>query len=160
MDHAIPTHLPATLFHALAKFTGEGWFGPKTEAALAAAVRDWLERQQDDGRAPRPEAEPTPPSEPRAQSDAATGAPSPTATGQQGYQWKQLFLPDGTLLRVTIGPDTTYAQVEGNALRADGKRSTPSRFANAGGGAVRNAWRVIWLRFPGDTRWRRAAACR
>ena len=38
--------------------------------------------------------------------------------------------------------------------------TTPSRLANTGGCGTRNAWRITWLRFPGSTRWQRAAECR
>lgn len=75
-----------------------------------------------------------------------------------GYQWKQLFLPDGTLLRATTHGETSYAKVEGHAIISDGKPVTPSQLANRQGG-VRNAWRVLWLRLPGEG-WERADRCR
>ncbi|MFS2004933.1 hypothetical protein ACEN9F_15025 [Duganella sp. CT11-25] len=132
MAHPIPIHLRSDLLIKLCEATGEGWFGDKTEAALCEAVTDWLakERENPDGK-PRSKA---------------------------GYQWKQIFLPEGTLLRVTIKAQAYYATVEGNDIVSQGRRLSPSQFANAHG-TVRNAWRVIWLRMPGEN-WERAASCR
>jgi hypothetical protein len=45
-----------------------------------------------------------------------------------GYQWKHLFLPNGTLLRTIFN---------------DRKIISPSGFANAVGGVQRNAWKAI-----------------
>jgi hypothetical protein len=64
----------------------------------------------------------------------------PTESDTAGYQWKQLFLPAGTKLRASFG----------------GKPS----FANRHGSGNRNAWKVIWLRFPGSEQWLLADVCR
>jgi hypothetical protein len=133
MNHPIPIYLPADLFQELATSTGEGWFGDATAAALCNAVRSWLDR-----------------------ADAITSAKPAT---QQGYQWQQVFLPDGTELRTTYLGQTAYAQVDGDAIINSGGSLSPSQLANLHGGS-RNAWRVIWLRFPGSPEWRRAAHCR
>ncbi|MGZ3182889.1 MAG: hypothetical protein ACXU8N_10640 [Telluria sp.] len=78
----------------------------------------------------------------------------------QGYQWKDLFLPNGTALRTSLGGNTKYARVVGEHVVMDDRRVTPSRFASEGAAPGRNAWRFIWLRFPGDEQWIRASDAR
>jgi len=74
-----------------------------------------------------------------------------------GYQWKNVFLPDGTSLRTNYHHSVAFAKVVGDRLCAEsGEVLTPSSFANRGA-AGRNAWRFIWLRFPGEEHWVRAA---
>ena len=78
----------------------------------------------------------------------------------RGYQWKNVFLPDGTYLRTSFHDTTEYAKVVGEYIRTDsGDVLTPSMFAN-GHAQGRNAWRCVWLRFPGDGHWIRASDCR
>lgn len=78
----------------------------------------------------------------------------------RGFQWKNLFLPDGTKLRTTYRHATEFAKVVGDRIVSeDGARLTPSRFANRYAKG-RNAWRFVWLRFPGNDAWSRAADCR
>jgi len=64
----------------------------------------------------------------------------------RGYQWKDLFLPHGTRLRIIHRGHGYMAQVEGNLLMADGKIVTPSSWATEVCGSVRNAWRDICVR--------------
>ena len=77
-----------------------------------------------------------------------------------GYQWKNLFLPDGTLCRTIYKGKNFHCMVEGDHLIYDGKPSSPSRFVNAVGGVRRNAWNVIWILFPNTETWKSAALCR
>ncbi|MTV41356.1 hypothetical protein [Duganella radicis] len=78
----------------------------------------------------------------------------------RGFQWKNLFLPDGTNLRTCYRHTIAYAKVVGDRIIADdGEALTPSVFANRHG-AGRNAWRFVWLRFPGNDYWVRADECR
>ena len=78
----------------------------------------------------------------------------------RGFQWKNLFLPDGTHLRTAYGEEVDFARVCGDRIRSDdGAAVTPSQFANRRAKG-RNAWRFIWLRFPGNERWVRADDCR
>ena len=75
----------------------------------------------------------------------------------RGFQWKNIFLPDGTRLRTSYCHATEFAKVIGDHIVSDdGARLTPSRFANRHAKG-RNAWRFVWLRFPGDDYWSRAA---
>ncbi len=78
----------------------------------------------------------------------------------RGVQWKNVFLPDGTHLRTEYRGEADFAKVViGTIVTDDGATWTPSLFANRYASG-RNAWRYIWLRFPGDDHWVRAARCR
>jgi len=82
----------------------------------------------------------------------ASQQPLAEASGA-GYQWKELFLPEGTKLRASFGGDAYFAVVEDNAVKYSEHVLSPSRFANLLGSGNRNAWKAIWLRFPGETEW-------
>ena len=77
-----------------------------------------------------------------------------------GFQWKNVFLPDGTSLRTTYCNQAEFAKVIGDRIVSDeGEVITPSLFANRCSKG-RNAWRFVWLRFPGNDYWIRADDCR
>jgi len=74
----------------------------------------------------------------------------------RGFQWKNIFLPDGTNLRTCYQHTIEFSKVAGDHIRADdGEQLTPSQFANRHAKG-RNAWRFVWLRFPGEDNWVRA----
>lgn len=78
----------------------------------------------------------------------------------RGFQWKNVFLPEGTSLRTSYRETSEFAKVVGDQIISDdGESLTPSLFANRHAKG-RNAWRFIWLRFPGDDFWTRADNCR
>jgi hypothetical protein len=78
----------------------------------------------------------------------------------RGFQWKNVFLPDGTHLRTSYLDSIEFAKVVGDRIRSDdGEYLTPSLFVNRHT-TGRNAWRFVWLRFPGDDYWIRADNCR
>jgi hypothetical protein len=78
----------------------------------------------------------------------------------QGFQWKNVFLPAGTNLRTSYRSTSDFAKVVGDRILSDdGESLTPSLFANRHA-TGRNAWRFIWLRFPGEEHWIRADECR
>ncbi len=77
-----------------------------------------------------------------------------------GYQWKSLFLPDGTLLRTSFNGNNFHCLVEKDRIRYDGKEISPSGFANAVGGVRRNAWKVIWVLLPNTSTWKPANSLR
>ncbi len=86
-----------------------------------------------------------------------------TASGDQptpGYQWKRLFLPEGTELKMLYRGRHAFAKVAGNAVLYDGRPMTPNQFAAEVAGSARNAWRDLWLRFPGQRYWKSAAFIR
>lgn len=77
-----------------------------------------------------------------------------------GYQWKSLFLPDSTEVRMQYKSDWYYAKVEGDKLIYEGEPITPGRLANTVTGTSRNAWRDLWIKRPADTEWLLADDCR
>lgn len=77
-----------------------------------------------------------------------------------GYQWKCLFLPDGTELRMQHNGQTYCARVVGNDIDYHGQRVSPRQFTLAIAGDGRNAWREILIRMPGEKNWKRASVRR
>ena len=78
----------------------------------------------------------------------------------RGFQWKNVFLPEGTTLRTSHRDKVEFAKVVGDRiLYQDQTPVTPSMFANRDT-TGRNAWRFIWLRFPASDHWVRADNCR
>lgn len=77
-----------------------------------------------------------------------------------GYQWKGLFLPNGTELRTVYRRKSYLAHVEGSEVIYEGHRVSPGQFVNEVAGCNRNAWRVLWLRFPHDDEWKAAVTLR
>jgi hypothetical protein len=78
----------------------------------------------------------------------------------RGYQWKTLFLPDASKLRMRYARQSYYAEVVGEELLYQGDSLSPSQFAKAVAGDGRNAWRDLWIRFPGEKNWTLAATLR
>jgi len=79
---------------------------------------------------------------------------------RRGFQWKDVFLPEGTSLQTCYCDAIEFAKVVGDHIVTDdGAKLTPSQFVNRHAKG-RNAWRFIWLRFPGDDYWIRAGNCR
>jgi len=77
-----------------------------------------------------------------------------------GFQWKSLFLPDGTEVRMQYKSVWYYAKVEGDKLIYEGEPITPGRLANTVSGTSRNAWRDLWIKRPADFEWLLADDCR
>lgn len=176
-DHPIGgMYLPSKVFMALTDHTGEGCYGDKTVAALCALIKQWVAttppahcRWRDDADSEdgpyastmeaTPTVSPQPASMPAASAPAAPQSGTASAASR-GYQWKQLFLPNGTELRTIYCGRSIYATVENEQIISDSGPTTPSRLANSKGCGSRNAWQTVWLRLPGETRWQRAADCR
>ena len=78
----------------------------------------------------------------------------------KGYQWKRLFLPDGTVLRTVFGGRNHHCLVEGDGIIYDGETMSPSGFVNAVGGIRRNAWKCTWILFPASQEWKLADTLR
>ena len=88
---------------------------------------------------------------------------SPNSFGMpvtSGVQWKDVFLPDGTLLRTVFDGKNHHCRVDGDQLLYEGEPTSPSRFANKVGGVRRNAWEVVWILLPNAPTWKRAGALR
>jgi hypothetical protein len=77
-----------------------------------------------------------------------------------GYQWKQVFLPEGTRLRASFGRQPYFAVVAGAQIKYGEHAISPPCFANLYGSGNRNAWKAVWLRFPGSDEWLLAEVCR
>ena len=77
-----------------------------------------------------------------------------------GYQWKSVFLPDGTQIRMQYKGKYFYAKVEGDKVIYDGEPISPGSLANKIAGSSRNAWRDLWIKRPTDQQWRLADECR
>lgn len=80
--------------------------------------------------------------------------------GCLGYQWKSLYLPDGTHLRMRYRGTWHYAAIEGDRLVYAGEPVSPRDWGLMVTGTVRNAWRDIWIRRSINDAWTRAAAWR
>ena len=78
----------------------------------------------------------------------------------KGYQWKSLFLPDGTLLRTVFGGKNYHCAVEADRIEYKGQAVSPSGFVNAVGGIRRNAWRSTWILLPNTSQWQLADSLR
>jgi len=75
----------------------------------------------------------------------------------RGYQWKSILLPPGTKVRMKYKGTVHHAEVNDDDLVWNGKKTTPSDFANTvAGGTARNAWRDLWIKRPLDLEFRLA----
>ncbi|NGZ83722.1 hypothetical protein [Duganella aceris] len=136
LPFAFPIRVPDTLLVEMGKFTGLHWndsFG--MEPYVCEALRNYMNP------APTPQEQAAAPSE-------------------SGYQWKEVFLPEGTRLRASFDRKQYFAVVEGAEIKYDKYAISPSCFANLYGGGNRNAWKAVWLRLPGSTEWLLADVCR
>jgi len=69
----------------------------------------------------------------------------------RGYMWKNVFLVQGTLLRMKKkGGAFEYAKVEGDCLVYKGESLSPNQFAFKVAGNARDAWRDVWVKRPMD----------
>lgn len=78
----------------------------------------------------------------------------------RGYQWKSLFLPEGTELRINCAGQSFYARVEGDAIIFQGQAVSPRQMALQVAGRGRNAWREMSVLLPGERKWYPAARLR
>jgi len=76
----------------------------------------------------------------------------------RGYQWKSLFLPEGTALRSWSYGENNYARVEGDRIIHEGKSVSPNQFAQSFARTTRNAWTDLYIRRPEDKQFK--SACR
>jgi hypothetical protein len=105
----------------------------------------------DDGLADKVRADYTP-APPQSRASASASA--------RGYQWKELFLPDGTDVRMRCDGDVYHARVNGDSIVYQGHRVSPRQLTLAVAGNGRNAWRDLSLRLPGEKRFQPASLLR
>jgi hypothetical protein len=130
-----PMYLPSDLLEALGEHTGHFWSDPALEDIVCDAVRAWMK-------------------------PAPAAGQQPAMASEAGYQWKEVFLPEGTKLRACFGGKPWFAIVEGAEIRYGECPISPSCFANLQGSGNRNAWKAVWLRLPGSEEWLLADICR
>jgi len=128
-------HLPPDVLEELGAHSGFFWPDFQLEPIICDAIRAYI-------------------------SPAPAAPAGQAATVDDGYQWKQLFLPDGTRLRASFGRTHYFAVVQGAEIRYGEQAVSPSGFANLKGSGNRNAWKAVWLRFPGSELWVLADVCR
>jgi len=78
----------------------------------------------------------------------------------RGYQWKSVFLPEGTVLRSWSYGEHNYARVEGDKIMHEGRSVTPNEFARFFARTTRNAWFDLSVRRPGDKQFKMASVLR
>ena len=130
MAPARTRNLPPATLLELKTFLRESGSPLSVTEALVAAVRLWIERAQS------------------------------AAQPARGYQWKLLFLPEGTLARMHHAERWHVAQVVGDELIYQGEAVSPHQLTQEVAGDGRNAWRDLWIRFPGEKNWACAAQLR
>lgn len=121
------------LYQQLASASVNSGFSQEIWEIGAAAIREWMVRNNPD---------------------------SFEMPSLSGYQWKQVFLPTGTLLRTIFDGKNFHCRVDGDEIVYDGKKVSPSGFVNAVGGVRRNAWKAVWVLFPNSSTWKSAASLR
>ncbi|MES2263166.1 MAG: hypothetical protein V4724_31980 [Pseudomonadota bacterium] len=141
MTPIMPISIPMDVFLALADCIGDRWYSDEMAAAVNTAILTWVAAQG-------------------AQGGSGSAAPCDTSPAASGYQWKQLFLPAGTLLRTVLNGINHHAKVEGDHIIYNGTPVSPSAFVNAGSVSGRSAWRSLWLLLPGSRTWQLAASLR
>jgi hypothetical protein len=88
---------------------------------------------------------------------AGAGAAAGT---ERGYQWKQLFLPESTRVRMRYADDWFCAEVVGDDLIYQARPVSPNQMVRQIAGDGRNAWLELWIRLPGEKHWKTAARLR
>lgn len=82
--------------------------------------------------------------------ESANLASEPSAARQRGYQWKTVFLPEGTILRSWSYGEHNYAEVIGDQIIHQGRSVSPNQFARSFARSMRNAWIDLSIRRPGE----------
>ena len=133
--YGFPIRVPPDLLEALGAHTGHFWSSLELEPIICDMIRDYMK---------------PPPAVPA----------QPAGPSEAGYQWKEVFLPEGTRLRASFDRKPYFATVDGAEIKYGEHVISPSCFANLHGSGNRNAWKAIWLRLPGSDEWLLADVCR
>jgi len=132
MFSTVSAQVPTPTYIALMAQLRRGGRQQDLSSAITAAIVLWLAQQQ----------------------NATAGV------GTHGYQWKSLFLPEGTELRSWSYGEHNYARVEGDKIIHQGHAVSPNQFAHAFARTTRNAWEDLYIRRPGDKRFKLACLLR
>lgn len=135
MEPTIGIPVTYKVFEDLRKFLDGSTVTEEVAAVASKAITAWIEQQS----SPPPE-------------------DSPSLLG--GYQWKHVFLPEGTKLRVIVRRSTFHAAVVGDQIIFNGEATSPACLVNQLASTTRNAWKHIWLLLPGETKWQLAQSMR
>lgn len=72
----------------------------------------------------------------------------------KGYRWQEIDLPNGTQLYMEYKKQKHYAAVKFEKIIYDDKSYSPAELARKiASGTIRNAWRDIYIKRPGDSKW-------
>ena len=134
--NAIASQVPPSLMGELTMHLRKSGSQLSPAQAAAAAIRAWIASQEHP-------------------------APKATIAGSgRGYQCKSLFLPEGTELRRSTARSTYHASVIGDDVIFNGRKISPRGLTLAIAEEGRNAWRDLWLQFPGERHFVPATRCR
>ncbi|TFW26648.1 hypothetical protein E4L98_08195 [Duganella callida] len=122
--------VPPHAIHLLRTFLRQTRSTLSPQEAVTRAINEWIERERSAETSPR------------------------------GYQWKQLFLPEGTDVRMVSDGKSHYAKVVGDKILLRQHAVSPREMTIAIAGDGRNAWRDLWLLLPGEQYWINAARLR
>ena len=79
----------------------------------------------------------------------------------RGYQWQTVFLPNGTNIRMSYGSRDFHAEIRHSGFLFQDERMSPSQFARrVANNTNRNAWRDLYIQFPGRVSWELADVLR
>jgi hypothetical protein len=130
-NEALPVLVPTQAYLDLAFHLRKNGDLRRPDDVVALAIRQWMA-----GRGGRP--------------DSAT----------RGYQWKDVFLPEGTELRMRYRGAWYYAKIVRDRLIYAGENVSPREWGLMVTGGVRNAWRDVWIRRSVADCWTRASTWR
>jgi len=122
----LPHAFPPAAYDELLDYLRDSWSTLSPAEAISSAIKLWIAKQRAD------------------------------AVPARGYQWKQLFLPDGTRLRMNFDEQWHRADVRGDELVYQGQAVSPHQMVLQVAGNGRNAWRELWVRLPGQKDWSNA----
>jgi hypothetical protein len=72
----------------------------------------------------------------------------------KGYHWQNVYLPNGTQLKIHYKSRDHFAEIRHQQLYYEGTPSSPSQFVSrVANNTSRNAWRDIWIKRPEDKDW-------
>jgi hypothetical protein len=72
----------------------------------------------------------------------------------KGYNWQNVFLPNGTQLKMTYKGVDKFADVRHQQIYYEGTACSPSQFVRrVANNTSRNAWHDIWIKRPTDRDW-------
>ncbi|HEX5345312.1 MAG TPA: hypothetical protein VFX55_22635 [Duganella sp.] len=130
VQNSPPPILPAIVYDELRSYLRDSGSTLSPSEALIKAVQLWIAKSRAD------------------------------AIPARGYQWKQLFLPEGTRIRMQVRGCWHTAAIIGDELVYKGDPISPHQMAKQVAGEGRNAWREIWVLMPGQKRWTNAGHLR